>query len=442
MSAVNTTIMGKTRESAEKDVEHIDYKMVTFSLGGKDFGIDIMKIAEIAKFGGFTYVPNVPSYVKGVYNLRGDIISIIDLRGMFHLPVPDTESEQTHNGLIVRVGESMIGVVVDSIDKVVGISSTDIQPPHPIFGDINIKYISGVVEHDSRLYIILDVDKVFSKETPPEPIATRERTETGAPPGDVPGPVRGPTDMRVSDTAAELGFVHETLATFLRFYVSEVNSAWVEERFRDWRTNRAGEASQLKNAAEAEKFIAPFFSPHTGEFWSESYASEFSSIIPETTGGTITVWNPGCGKGYETYSLVCLLREKLPNKQIKIWACDIDLLSISTAPNLVFASAAAPDYFDPYVHESNNGCSFDDTVRDAVLFEYHDIVNEQTLPPPDLIVARDVLSFLAPTDQKRVLADWFEKLKPGGVVIPGTHERLPFDEGWKRLDGEICAYTK
>jgi len=60
-----------------------DFKMVTFSLGGKDYGIDIMKVKEIAKFSQFTYVPNTPPFVRGVYNLRGEIISIIDLRLFF-----------------------------------------------------------------------------------------------------------------------------------------------------------------------------------------------------------------------------------------------------------------------------------------------------------------------------------------------------------------------
>ena len=67
--------------------------------------------------------------------------------------------------IIVNVGEQIFGVVVDSIDKVVGINSETIQPPHPLFGDINIKYIYGVVESSERLYIILDIDKIFGVRT-------------------------------------------------------------------------------------------------------------------------------------------------------------------------------------------------------------------------------------------------------------------------------------
>ena len=142
-----THVSGTDGVQVSKDkVDLVDFKMVTFSLAGKDYGIDIMKVKEIARFVNFTYVPNTPNYVRGVYNLRGDIISIIDLRAMFNLPFKQKSSNEEESGLIIRLDSTLIGVIVDRIDKVVGINSNNIQPPHPIFGDINIKYISGVVE--------------------------------------------------------------------------------------------------------------------------------------------------------------------------------------------------------------------------------------------------------------------------------------------------------
>src|SRR5574344_1018477 len=93
----------------------IDYKMVTFSLAGKDYAIDIMKVKEIAKAGCFTYVPNALPFVLGVYNLRGDIIPIIDLRLFFNSPVPEHDENYLENMLIVTVGEQTFGVVVDAI---------------------------------------------------------------------------------------------------------------------------------------------------------------------------------------------------------------------------------------------------------------------------------------------------------------------------------------
>ena len=115
----------------------VDFKMVTFSLSGKDYAIDIMKVKEIAKAGRFTYVPNALPFVRGVYNLRGDIIPIIDLRLFFNSEVHEHDDDYLENLLIVSVGEQTFGIVVDEIDKVVGIQKSSIQPPHPLFGDIN-----------------------------------------------------------------------------------------------------------------------------------------------------------------------------------------------------------------------------------------------------------------------------------------------------------------
>ena len=123
----------------------IDFKMVTFSLAGKDYGIDIMYIKEIAKAGRFTYVPNVLPFVLGVYNLRGEIIPILDLRLFFNIEVPPRQENKLENMLILSVNDQTFGLVVDKIDKVVGVQKSSIQPPHPLFGDINIKYIEGVV---------------------------------------------------------------------------------------------------------------------------------------------------------------------------------------------------------------------------------------------------------------------------------------------------------
>jgi len=126
----NTMVIEEGQLPEKKVIQ--DFKMVTFSLGGKDYGIDIMKVKEIAKYAQFTYVPNTPPYVRGVYNLRGEIISIVDLRIFFHLPV-EKKINKAESVLILRLEDYIIGVIVDSIDKVVSISSEDIQLPHPIF---------------------------------------------------------------------------------------------------------------------------------------------------------------------------------------------------------------------------------------------------------------------------------------------------------------------
>jgi len=173
------SVMGKEEtlhdgEVRSERVSVIDYKMVTFALAGKDYAIDIMEVKEIAKAGRFTFVPNTSPFVLGVYNLRGDIIPIIDLRIFFNIPTKARESDALESMIIINVDEQTFGIVVDSIDKVVGISKNSIQPPHPIFGDINIKYIHGVVENQGRLYILLDVNRIFgSRVKAAEEVATQ-----------------------------------------------------------------------------------------------------------------------------------------------------------------------------------------------------------------------------------------------------------------------------
>src|SRR5574344_1987813 len=166
LTAEDEDMVGLTPEEIEarkkEKASVIDYKMVTFSLAGKDYAVDIMKVKEIAKAGRFTYVPNTLPFVLGVYNLRGEIIPIIDLRLFFNIDVPERQDNAIENMLIVTVGEQTFGVVVDAIDKVVGVQKSTIQPPHPLFGDINIKYIYGVVECNNHLYILLDIERIFS----------------------------------------------------------------------------------------------------------------------------------------------------------------------------------------------------------------------------------------------------------------------------------------
>ena len=91
-------------EENEKKIATVDFKMVTFSLSGKDYAIDIMSVKEIAKAGRFTYVPNTAPFVLGVYNLRGEIIPIIDLRLFFNIEVEERSDNQIEN----KTGEEAV----------------------------------------------------------------------------------------------------------------------------------------------------------------------------------------------------------------------------------------------------------------------------------------------------------------------------------------------
>ena len=157
----------KESSEAREAAENNDFKMVTFSLGGKDYGIDIMKVKEILKVNKFTYVPNSETYVKGVYNLRGDIISIIDFRKMFGVP-EIKKDDDLEDIIVLNLDDKRIGVIVDSINKVIALPSETIKEPHPIFSNINIKYIMGIVEKGSSIYLILDVERILGAEAEEE----------------------------------------------------------------------------------------------------------------------------------------------------------------------------------------------------------------------------------------------------------------------------------
>jgi len=422
-------VNAELQEQKER-TDNVDFKMVTFSLGGKDYGVDIMNVKEIAKADKFTYVPNAASFIRGVYNLRGDIIPIIDLRMFFHMPV-ERNNETLENMLILRIEDRVYGTIVDKIDKVVGINSESIQPPHPIFGDINIKYISGVVEQQGALYIILDVVRIFSqseeeKEKPRGTVGTIAEFSAAPEPAAI--QEISPQNMAAQPDQS-LGFIKESLPALVQFYPSPINDEWIRRRYADWSSGRSNEDLQLKNESEANEFISGFFSDYTGRFWSDNYASTVRDFLPQLSSNNIQVWNIGCGKGYETFSFACILKSRYPDGRIKIWANDNDIMSVSQAANLSFELDEVPEYARAYISRTRSGYGFNQAIKDSIVFEYHDILHENPLPDLDIILVRDVLSFFKLEDQQRLIGGFKEKLKSRGLVILGRNENLS-DDGW------------
>jgi purine-binding chemotaxis protein CheW len=412
--------------------ETVDFKIITFSLGGKDYGVDIMNVKEIAKADKFTYVPNAASFVKGVYNLRGDIIPIIDLRSFFHLP-QEKKADGLENMLILRIEDRVYGTVVDKIDRVIGINSSSVQPPHPIFGDINIKYISGVVEKGGNLYVILDVIRIFSqheddKQKGRMPIQ-ENTTENFVPP---PSAATQMPEQKIAAADTALDFIKESLTALKHFYASGINDAWVHKRFIDWSATHRETDVQLKNGSDAEEFLADFPSPCTGEFWDDEYASMVKKLLPDMPSNNIQVWNPGCGKGYETYSFACLLKARYPEARVKIWASDNDILAISNAPNMSFDLNEVPEYCRSFMLNGKNGYVFKPVIKDSIVFEYHDVLNEAQLPELDIILMRDLLSYLPASEQNKQIASFGERLKKTGVVIVGKNEIIA-DINWRSI---------
>lgn len=440
---LNTVANEEQQENyVSEHISIIDFKMITFSLAEKDYAIDIMKVKEIAKANNFTYVPNTAPFVLGVYNLRGDIIPIIDLRIFFNIPVKQRAKDTIESMVIINVDDQTFGIVVDRIDKVVGVAKNTIQPPHPIFGDINIKYIYGVVESLGQLYILLDVDRIFASHAAAETKAPETvpdeslQANTAAP--------SAPTEVTQSNDALDIRFIGDTLAALGQFYSSSINAAWLEKRYYEWRDMRVASDIQIKSEEQAREFLNTFLSPNTRRFWTDGYINTIMSALPDSDAKVITIWNVGCDSGYETYSFAVLLKQKYPRSAIRIYANDADLLAISNAPMLTVPEDQIINRFKPYLVKGVNGSySFNQEIKDMILFEYHDCLHQNTVPDVDIILARDVLSFIKREKQSVLLDEFKEKLKTTGIVILGANEMMPKQSGWLRqVMGDITIFSR
>ena len=155
-------------ESIEKeDVEHVDIEeetttLVTFRLGSGEYAIDIMQAKEIIKMEKITLIPNAPYFVEGVINLRGNIIPIIDLKKRFNLE--KSEGNKNTGIIIVKIEDVDMGIIIDSISKVVSMVNSDIQPPPSMLQGIGQRYIKGVGKMENKLLVVLDLDKLFTNE--------------------------------------------------------------------------------------------------------------------------------------------------------------------------------------------------------------------------------------------------------------------------------------
>ncbi|MBI5188563.1 MAG: chemotaxis protein CheW [Nitrospirae bacterium] len=139
-------------------------QLVTFKLGAEDFGIDIENVKEIIEIPPITYVPNTPDYFEGVINLRGEILSVIDVRTRFGMEA--AKRNEFSRIIVVHMRGYKIGLIVDSVSEVLQLRGMTIQPPPPIAKGIKEKYLEGMIElkEDKRIILLLNLDELISEE--------------------------------------------------------------------------------------------------------------------------------------------------------------------------------------------------------------------------------------------------------------------------------------
>ncbi len=149
-------------EAAATKSEVTVRKFLTFVLNDEVYGIEILKVREIIGLMDVTSVPQTPDYMKGVINLRGKVIPVIDLRLKFSMP--EDEHTQETCTIVVEVESTPIGLIVDSVSEVMEINSNEIEDA-PQFGEgIDTNFIMGLGKTKETLVILLDISKVLSAE--------------------------------------------------------------------------------------------------------------------------------------------------------------------------------------------------------------------------------------------------------------------------------------
>jgi len=146
----------------EKTIES-ENQLVGFKLGEEEFGLDIMKVQEIIKVPEITKVPQTPDFVEGVINLRGDVLPVVDSRKRFGLE--EAEKKDTTRIMVVNLAGASTGLIVDSVSEVLRLEKEQIEPPPPVIGGVESRFLKGVgkLSDGKKLIILLDADNLFAK---------------------------------------------------------------------------------------------------------------------------------------------------------------------------------------------------------------------------------------------------------------------------------------
>ncbi|AJY76589.1 chemotaxis protein CheW [Paenibacillus beijingensis] len=139
-----------------------ELKVIVFGLGDEEYGIEVEKVRTIERMMPITRVPKTPSFIKGVINMRGVVVPVLDLRGRFNLP--ETAPTDASRIIIVAVNEMEVGFIVDAANDVIDIDADTIASPPEVVGGIKAKYLRGIAKlGDDRLLIMLNLSEVLNK---------------------------------------------------------------------------------------------------------------------------------------------------------------------------------------------------------------------------------------------------------------------------------------
>ena len=137
----------------------MEHQLVVFELANESYGINIAVVESIIKMQAITQLPQTPAYIKGVTNLRGTVLPVVDLRVRFGLePQPDTKQTRV---IVVTMGNLKVGLMVDGVSEVLRVAEGLIEPLPSMVNSVNADFLTGIVRLEDRLIILLEVEKVL-----------------------------------------------------------------------------------------------------------------------------------------------------------------------------------------------------------------------------------------------------------------------------------------
>lgn len=149
-----------TMDGSGSGREIAGHEFLAFTLGTEEYGIDILKVQEIRGYEAVTRIANAPEFIKGVINLRGIIIPVVDMRIKFNLGTP--VYDQFTVVIILNIGGRIVGMVVDSVSDVITLLPEQVKPAPEMGTAFNTDYLIGLGTVDERMLILIDIDKLMS----------------------------------------------------------------------------------------------------------------------------------------------------------------------------------------------------------------------------------------------------------------------------------------
>ncbi|WKC79121.1 CheR family methyltransferase [Borreliella turdi] len=430
-------------KNCNSKLTNFDFKVVSFELGSDHYLVDIMQVKEIRKSSNFTYVPNAKKYVAGLDNLRGEIIPIIDLRIMFNLEFNKKDLEDI---MVLKNEDLLIGVIVDKINNVFSIDSSLIQDPHPVLSqDSLINYIKGVVDYNEKLYILLDVFKVFNYGEEEGRIRSNqnsvEKTDF----------VSGFNDLNIlencksnfsNDDFSKNSNSNEnlTLNNIATFNLEDIKRNLLKYSFNASLVNdvfleKVGVKFNMvdTDCLPYDRFLNEFYSKSSGNLWGADCLEEFQNEIVknrldfmDNLNSIFNVLEIGCGSGKETMALVNALSEYYL-KPFKLTAIDNDLSKVVETSRLIFSESEigiSEIYRRNSFEQSPGFYKFKSEIFNNVLFEYSDALFSDLPDNLGMVFLKDVLCFLDSKDQVLILNIIASKTIKGALLVLGDNEEL------------------